>query len=413
MDPLISISGLSHTFGTLDAQRTVLDQVSLEFFPGEIVIIMGPSGAGKTTLLTLVGGLRSVQVGSVRVGGLELRGASPRILRDVRRRIGFIFQAHNLVASLTARENVQLALATDPDVSIRSSRERALELLSLVGLQEHADKLPHQLSVGQKQRIAVARALLRSPEIILADEPTSALDGQSGRAIVGLLEHLARRIGCAVLLVTHDSRILDIADRILTLEDGRVDETNLRMNRLAAEVGGLLKLLAGYPQGFQDADRMASQVSEFQSRVPTLQGELATVAGQRSSFVSGRALRWMTILEHLRSLDENLQKFAATVDRAPAEAEELAQMMTVGLEFLLLTAADVANTPPHTDAALLSALTSDNGESVNGIRDGYLRLVAHLTDGSGNVIFELATLYLRVAFFLHKIGGLLEQEGLG
>ena len=158
---------------------------------------------------------------------------------------------------------------------------------------------------------------------------------------------------------------------------------------------------------------MASKVGEFQSRVAALQGELATVAGQRSSFVSGRALRWMTILEHLRSLDENLQKFAATVHTAPAEAEELAQMMTVGLEFLLLNAAEAATTPPHKDAGLLRSLTSDNGESVNRIRDGYLRLVADLTDGSGNVIFELATLYLRVAFFLHKIASLLEQEGLG
>jgi len=171
MQALISVAGLSHAFGDGDARKTVLERISVDFFPGEIVIIMGPSGAGKTTLLTLVGALRSVQTGSISVGGTELRNASQRRLRDVRRRIGFIFQDHHLLASLTACQNVQLALATDPEASRRSSRKRALELLSLVGLQEHAEKLPQQLSGGQKQRIAIARALVRSPEIILADEP--------------------------------------------------------------------------------------------------------------------------------------------------------------------------------------------------------------------------------------------------
>jgi putative ABC transport system ATP-binding protein len=412
MDALISISGLSHAFGESDTRRRVLDQVSADFFPGEIVIIMGPSGAGKTTLLTLVGGLRSVQEGSVRVDGIELRGAPPRTLRDVRRRVGFIFQAHNLVGSLTACQNVQLALATDLDVSSAGSRERALALLSMVGLQDHADKLPHQLSGGQKQRIAVARALVRSPEIILADEPTSALDSQSGRAIVELLEHLARRIRCAVLLVTHDSRILDIADRILTLEDGRVDETNLRMDRLAGQIGELMKLLATYPPALQDAERLASLVGEFQARVPALREELATVAGQRGSSVAARALRWTTILEHLRSLNENLQKFSAAIGRLPSGAQEFAYLMTTGLEFLLQTAGEGAAIYPHQGAELLRLLTSDNGESVNMIRDRYLKLAPGLADESANALFDLANLYLRVTFFLHEIAGELEEGGL-
>jgi putative ABC transport system ATP-binding protein len=410
MNALVSISGLGHTYGELDTRHRVLDQVSADFFPGEIVIIMGPSGSGKTTLLTLVGGLRSVQEGSVRVGDIELRDAPPRTLRNVRRRIGFIFQAHNLVASLTACQNVQLALANDHDVSARSSRERALALLSMVRLQDHADKLPHQLSGGQKQRVAVARALVRSPEIILADEPTSALDGQSGRAIVELLEHLARRIRCAVLLVTHDSRILDIADRILTLEDGRVDETNLRMNRLATEVGGLMKLLPRY-QMTRDADQMAALVSEFRAKVPGLREDLAAVAGQKGSPVSARALRWMTILEHTRSVGENLMKFVALARYSPSGAEELAETMTVGLQFLLETAADAATEHRHIGLEVLRSLTSDNGSSVNLVRDKYLKLAADLGDESGNTVFELANLYLRATFFLHEITDVLEQEG--
>ena len=411
MDALISISNLSHAFGAGSARRVVLDKVSANFFPNEIVIMMGRSGAGKTTLLTLVGGLRSIQSGSVRVGGFELRDASSQGLRDVRRRVGFIFQTHNLIESLTALQNVQLALATDPGVTAQSSKKRALELLSLVGLEDYASKLPHQLSGGQKQRIAVARALMRSPEIILADEPTSALDGQSGRAIVKLIEHLARRIHCAVLLVTHDNRILDIADRVLTLEDGRVDETNLRMGRLVTEAARLMQLLSTYPQIFKDASQLTAPVAEFNSRALELRESLAAVAGQQGGPVSGQALHWITILEHLHSLNKNLQKFGAVVSRAPHEAEEFVEIMTVGLEFLLQTAASAAAAPSHTGAEFLGLLTSDNGSSVNSVRDEYMKL-AHVLAGDGaHLAFELANLYLLLTFFLHEVAGVLKQEG--
>jgi putative ABC transport system ATP-binding protein len=223
-EPLIQIRNLSHTFGDGATSKTVLKDVSLDFFAGEIVIVTGPSGSGKTTLLSLAGALRSVQQGSIRVGGTELRNASKRDRMAVRRQVGFIFQGHNLIESISVRENVQMSLSVDSGVSSASSRRRALEMLKLVGLADQASKLPRELSGGEKQRVAVARALVRSPKIVMADEPTAALDKHSGRIVVDLLQRLARQSHCSVLLVTHDNRILDIADRILHLDDGRFQE---------------------------------------------------------------------------------------------------------------------------------------------------------------------------------------------
>lgn len=156
--PLISLDKLTHTFGDGPTRNRVLHEVSMDFYPGEIAIIMGPSGTGKTTMLTLIGALRSIQEGSIRVGDTELYGAGPDILLQVRRRIGFIFQAHNLVASLSACENVQMALAPDQSETWKGSRRKALEYLHMVGLEKHALKYPNELSGGQKQRVAIARA---------------------------------------------------------------------------------------------------------------------------------------------------------------------------------------------------------------------------------------------------------------
>ena len=178
-EPFIAIHNLSHAFGTGALRKAVLQGVSVDFYPGEIVIIMGPSGSGKTTLLTLAGALRTVQQGSIRVGPTELFRARPADIMAVRRRIGFIFQAHNLVASLTACENVQLALATEPAETAASSRQKALHYLDIVGLSEHVHKRPDELSGGQRQRVAIARALIRRPGVIMADEPTAALDRKS------------------------------------------------------------------------------------------------------------------------------------------------------------------------------------------------------------------------------------------
>ena len=182
----------------------------------------GPSGSGKTTLLTLVSGLRSPQSGSCKILGKELCGASSAELVQARRNNGYIFQAHNLHHSLTAAQNVQMGLEVHGKYSQAQMRDRALTMLEEVGLADRVDYYPDSLSGGQKQRVAIARALVAHPAIVLADEPTAALDSKSGRDVVNLMQKLAREQGSTILLVTHDNRILDVADRIVHLEDGRL-----------------------------------------------------------------------------------------------------------------------------------------------------------------------------------------------
>jgi putative ABC transport system ATP-binding protein len=222
VESAITVRNLNHYFGSGALRKQILFDISVDVHPGEIVINTGPSGSGKTTLLTLVCGLRSVQAGSVRTLETELNGASSETLVGVRQRIGFIFQAHNLLGALTASQNVQMGLQLDRSVSPTQARDRSVEMLHAVGLGQRVHHYPHQLSGGQKQRVAIARALVRRPKIVLADEPTAALDKASGREVVDILHRLAKEQGCAILLVTHDNRILDVADRILTLEDGRI-----------------------------------------------------------------------------------------------------------------------------------------------------------------------------------------------
>lgn len=200
----------------------MLHDVHLTVRRGEVVILIGPSGSGKTTVLTLVGCLRSVQQGSVRVLGEELAGADFPTLMMMRRRIGFIFQAHNLHDSLTALQNVRMGLEIHGRNAMRNWRPACEHLLGLVGLSERIHFLPDQLSGGQKQRVAVARALVGNPEIVFADEPTAALDAESGRSVVGMLRQLADQRNTTVFMVTHDHRVLDFADRIVKMEEGRI-----------------------------------------------------------------------------------------------------------------------------------------------------------------------------------------------
>ncbi|MBD2543628.1 DevA family ABC transporter ATP-binding protein [Planktothricoides raciborskii] len=219
--PAIDIKNLNHFFGKNSLKKQVLFDINLKIFPGEIVLMTGPSGSGKTTLLTLVGGLRSPQEGSLKVLGKELSVAQPKDFVLLRRNIGYIFQAHNLLACLTARQNVQMSLELHPEIQ-ENLREKAAGILTAVGLEDHIDYYPENLSGGQKQRVAIARALVSHPQLVLADEPTAALDSKSGRDVVEIMQHLAKKQGCTILLVTHDDRILDIADRIVHLEDGRL-----------------------------------------------------------------------------------------------------------------------------------------------------------------------------------------------
>lgn len=213
---------LSHVFGSGETAKQVLFDLDLDVSRGEIVLLMGPSGCGKTTVLTLVGALRSMQSGSVQTLGVELRDADEATMIAVRRQIGFIYQAHNLHESLTAIENVRMGLEVHGPAALGDWRNRGEAILASVGLTGFEDRYPAKLSGGQKQRVAIARALVARPPLILADEPTAALDRVTGRQIVDLLQHLAKKQGSAILMVTHDNRILDIADRIVEMEDGRV-----------------------------------------------------------------------------------------------------------------------------------------------------------------------------------------------
>jgi putative ABC transport system ATP-binding protein len=221
-EALVVIDKVNHYYGAGELRRQILFEVTAEIESGEIVILTGPSGGGKTTLLTLIGGLRSVQEGSLKVLGHQLHAASEAQLVNVRKKIGYVFQAHNLIESLTARQNVQMALRLQPGYTRQEGREKALAMLEAVGLAAHADAFAKQLSGGQKQRVAIARALVSEPRIILADEPTASLDKKSGRDVADIVHKLAKEHHCTVFLVTHDNRILDIADRILDLEDGRL-----------------------------------------------------------------------------------------------------------------------------------------------------------------------------------------------
>jgi putative ABC transport system ATP-binding protein len=217
----IRIHGLQHCFGEGELRKQVLFDNHLEVAPGEIVIMTGPSGSGKTTLLTLIGTLRTVQEGSLEVLGHQLRGAGPGQLMAVRRGLGFIFQAHNLFESLTAAQNVRMAMELF-GVGRDETNVRAAEMLTRLGLGDRTDYKPGALSGGQKQRVAIARGLVHGPRVVLADEPTAALDEHSGREVVTLFQELAQRERCTIVMVTHDNRILDVADRIVSMVDGRI-----------------------------------------------------------------------------------------------------------------------------------------------------------------------------------------------
>jgi putative ABC transport system ATP-binding protein len=220
MEPPIVVRGLDYRFGEGTAEKQVLFGIDLTVEPGSLLVLMGPSGSGKTTLLTVMGCLRRVQRGSVRLLGHELAGASASTLQQMRRRLGFIFQGHNLHDSLTARQNVLMALQVHGRGDPERHHRAAERVLGLVGLEERIDYLPSKLSGGQKQRVAIARALVAGPALVFADEPTAALDKVTGMRVVQLLKELGRARGTTTVMVTHDPRILELADRIVTMVDG-------------------------------------------------------------------------------------------------------------------------------------------------------------------------------------------------
>jgi putative ABC transport system ATP-binding protein len=221
IEPTVRIRHLQHFFGAGAVRHQALFDITMDLMPGEIVIMTGPSGSGKTTLLTLIGALRSVQEGSVQISGRELRGLSNPERVAVRRNVGFIFQAHNLFSSLSAYHNVMLALELQRQ-KWSDKPQRVVNMLTRLGLEHRIHYKPRAMSGGQRQRVAVARALVHQPPLILADEPTAALDKEAGQQVVTLLQELAHESRTTVLIVTHDNRILDVADRIVNMVDGHI-----------------------------------------------------------------------------------------------------------------------------------------------------------------------------------------------
>jgi len=201
-------------------QFQALSHINLEVPQGSVQLLMGPSGSGKTTLLSILAGILTPTSGSVHLLGQEITHLSRNLLSQFRLcNIGFIFQGFNLFPALTALENVELAFQVK-GIKPREARKSSMALLEQVGLTDKARSFPKQLSGGQKQRVAIARALAGNPPLIMADEPTAALDSHSGHAVIELLRNLAKEGDRTVLMVTHDPRIMDVADRVLHLEDG-------------------------------------------------------------------------------------------------------------------------------------------------------------------------------------------------
>lgn len=230
LPPVLQITGLNHWFGQGETRQEALININMEINPGEIVLLLGPSGCGKTTLLTLIGGLRTVQQGSVRVLGEEMAGLLPKQLVRMRGRIGFIFQMHNLFSSLTALQNVMLALELhEPDVEAR--RKRAREMLKRLDMSQRETYRPEKLSGGQRQRVAIARALATRPKLILADEPTAALDAGAADLVVKEFKRLAKTDNpedrSTILVVTHDEKIEGMADRIITMREKKIESNVL------------------------------------------------------------------------------------------------------------------------------------------------------------------------------------------
>ena len=222
MQPAIAVRELIKKYDEGTSGTLALRGVDLDVYPGELLMLMGPSGSGKTTLLSVMGCILTATSGSVRIAGREVVGLSEKQLPALRlEHIGFVFQGFNLFPTLTAGENVELMLDLK-GASSAKAKLRARELLEQVGLGEKYGSFPADLSGGQKQRVAIARSLAGDPGIILADEPTAALDSHTGRTVMEMIAELAHKRGRAVVIVTHDSRVVTYADRIVRIEDGAI-----------------------------------------------------------------------------------------------------------------------------------------------------------------------------------------------
>ena len=228
-EPHLVVDGLMKHYGDGEARVQVLDGITTEVMRGEVCVMLGPSGSGKSTFLNLIGGLEGADGGSVSVAGADLTAMGPRELGEYRRReLGFVFQFYNLVPDLTIRENIEVtAHLSDKPLPME-------DLLRSLGLWEHRDKFPRQVSGGQQQRCAIGRALVKNPGLILCDEPTGALDYKTSKEVLELMERVNREYGCTIVMVTHNAAIVQMADRVLRLRDGRLAEDSVNAQPLAA-----------------------------------------------------------------------------------------------------------------------------------------------------------------------------------
>lgn len=247
--PIISATGVTKTYRTRDVVVEALKNISFEVMPGEMVAVMGPSGSGKTTLLNCMSGLDSIDSGDVSIAGQLLRTMSDDALSDYRASsMGFVFQAYNLLAVLSAQENVELPLVL-AGTSQKEAREKAAEKLNLVGLGDRLDHLPAELSGGEQQRVAVARALANDPAIVWADEPTGNLDSTNAAEVMGLLTRLNKEQNQTFVLVTHAEEIGGMADRIVRMIDGEIVDDGSRGDSSSASRGGSWQPIGGSDPG--------------------------------------------------------------------------------------------------------------------------------------------------------------------
>lgn len=415
-EPIIAVRGLRHSYGEGTFAREVLHGIDVDLPPGEIAIIMGHSGSGKTTFLTLVSALRAVQTGSVRVAGQELHDATDAVLTSARREIGFIFQKHNLIGALTARQNVQMAMLIDRPAD---SIALADALLARVGLRGHEHKRPRELSGGQQQRVAIARALARRPRVIMADEPTASLDAQTGREVIDIIQSLARTEGCAVMIVTHDSRILNVADRILTLDDGRMIETDAIFERLADELAGLF---AGLPQVFAYfPEDGPPRLTEYEAQRGQFAAATEALNKRASDHVrlrlkpeaAHRADALQQMLAAVRSLEALLGEFAGHLRSAPPDLQRgIGHTLQQALETVLLTAADALRTRDPDDIDILARISSDRSEAMKRLRDApsvHSGTTVENDEARRNALFALTNDFARLIYLHGQIAHFLTE----
>ena len=405
--PLLDVRNLGYVFGEGALAKRVLRDISIQFQREEIVIIMGPSGSGKTTFLSLAGALRAPQEGSVHFAGRDYSALRPSELVLMRREIGFVFQSHNLIASLTALENTQFPLQFDPQETAATSQAKALEMLRVVGLADHAHKLPRELSGGQRQRVAIARALIRMPRLILADEPTASLDKDTGREIVDILRRLASQFHCGILVVTHDHRILDIADRIVLLEDGVMEDFDDRVESLWRALADLFDQMS---QGLQSPETGAGAASRFARTLETLEARVNDLSHLKTRASLARRMETLQLaLGQTRLLHDSLLRFAdLAVANPPGHLRALADRFLQALDALLLSTGDAIRHRALEDVRTLDRLTQDRRAAMARLRDTYFEAQQSQGEEGRIYLFELTNTFSRAVYLLNSLAALLK-----